>query len=557
MKSKLLLLLLLANFSFYAQTNLVPNGDFENWTPYSQPNEWGRYSNGLLYQDSDAQNGNSSAKVEITSGTFHYFYTDTKFPVETGKTYRVTAYHKLASGSFTSIELRLIDSDIWQTKITGITDNTTSNSQWRKIEFEYVATATRNIGVMIWVTGTTSSQILVDNVSVVDVPQYTQIPDINFENKLISLGIDKDGLNGTISNADIENVIFLDLADSNISNLEGIENFSSLKYLFCERNNLTSIDLSKNIALENVSILENNLTELNVSFNTNLHTLEISQNKISSIDLSQNKKLLRFGCNYNQLTEINLSNNDLTQLNCRGNKLTSLNVTNQPNLDLLECGFNNFNSLDIKTNKKLTELHCDTLELTELNVSENKELLVLNAFGNQLTTLDLSNNTKLTAIYVEFNPLNSLNLQNGNNENFVLASPTSKKNASDIFTSFLNNPNLTCIQVDNIEYSNANWSAIKDPTATYSSTCKSLGTEDLLFYKIVMHPNPTKGEVNIQNVSLEKATVYNALGQLVKSFTLNSANTDHSISLSGLPRGIYYVYLINGDAASAKKVIVE
>ena len=37
MKTKLLLLLLLANFSIYSQTNLVPNGDFEDWSSSSQP----------------------------------------------------------------------------------------------------------------------------------------------------------------------------------------------------------------------------------------------------------------------------------------------------------------------------------------------------------------------------------------------------------------------------------------------------------------------------------------------------------------------------------------
>ncbi|KRB54647.1 hypothetical protein ASD98_16480 [Flavobacterium sp. Root186] len=63
--------------------------------------------------------------------------------------------------------------------------------------------------------------------------------------------------------------------------------------------------------------------------------------------------------------------------------------------------------------------------------------------------------------------------------------------------------------------------------------------------------------MSIKNINLEKANVYNSLGQLVKSFSLNSTDSNHSINLSGLPKGVYYVYLINQDAASAKKVIVE
>jgi hypothetical protein len=170
--------------------------------------------------------------------------------------------------------------------------------------------------------------------------------------------------------------------------------------------------------------------------------------------------------------------------------------------------------------------------------------------------LDLSKNSKLKIVYVTNNPLISLNLQNGNNRNFVVPSPTDKKTAS-LYTSFLGLTTLSCIKVDDPTYSNANWSKIKEPTTTYSATCSTLGIEDSTFNKAVLYPNPTKGEVNINNIALEKATVYNSLGQLVKTFTLNSSNTNNTINLSGLPKGVYYVYLINQDAASAKKVIVE
>jgi hypothetical protein len=195
--------------------------------------------------------------------------------------------------------------------------------------------------------------------------------------------------------------------------------------------------------------------------------------------------------------------------------------------------------------------------LTTLDVSKNILLETLNASSNQLTTLDFSKNTKLRIVYVVNNPLVSLNLRNGNNANFILPPNTGKKSVSGLYTSFLGLKTLGCIQVDNENYSNANWSNIKESTTTYSNTCKTLGVPESALKNVVIHPNPTKGELHIQNVNLEKANVYNVLGQLVKSFTLNSNNTDNTINLSGLPKGVYYVYLINQDAASAKKVIVE
>ena len=52
--------------------------------------------------------------------------------------------------------------------------------------------------------------------------QTTAIPNINFEEALIDLGIDSNGLTGTILNTDALSVTSLDLSSKNISNLTGI-----------------------------------------------------------------------------------------------------------------------------------------------------------------------------------------------------------------------------------------------------------------------------------------------------------------------------------------------
>ena len=147
-------------------------------------------------------------------------------------------------------------------------------------------------------------------------------------------------------------------------------------------------------------------------------------------------------------------------------------------------------------------------------------------------------------------------MKNGNNQNLIVESQTGKKTTNVQGTSFIGLTALGCVKVDNVSYSNTNWSKIKETTTIYSETC-TLGLEDSEFNKAIVYPNPTKGEINILNISLEKATVYNVLGQLVKRFVLDSANTNNTINLSGLPKGVYFVYLINQDAASVKKVIVE
>jgi Leucine-rich repeat (LRR) protein len=514
---------------------------------------------------------------------------------------------------------------------------------------------------------------------------FTLIPDLNFENKLISLGLDSGVPDGKVLTGNIASVENLDINSSSISNLTGIEGFTSLEVLNCGNNQITTLDFSQNTKLKQLECYKNNLTNLNLSANSDLWYLDCFTNQLTTLDLSQNKLLKTVYCYDNLLNTLNVSNlKNLEYLDCPDNQLTNLDVSINTSLKELHCYRNKLKSLDISKNTVLYDLVCYSNELTSLNlkngnntnfivgehttiftknpnltcievddvtysntnwsavkdstasystdcsasfvaipdqnfeqklidlgidtdglngkittsnissitsldlsnsnitdvsgienftslvylnlsdnkltsldVSKNVLLETLNASSNQLTTLDLSQNTKLTIVYVTNNPLVSLNLKNGNNRNFILPTQTAKQSASALYTSFLGLTTLSCIQVDDVAYSNANWSNIKEPNTTYSNTCKNLGVDDSVFAKATIYPNPTNGEVNINNITLEKANVYNELGQLVKTFTLNSGNTNNTINLSGLPKGIYYIYLINGDAASAKKVIVE
>lgn len=616
---------------------------------------------------------------------------------------------------------------------------------------------------------------------------FTLIPDSNFENKLIALGIDSGVPDGKVLTANIALVTYLDVSNSNIADLTGIQDFLSITNLFCGSNQLTNLDVSKNKNLKQLSCGSNQLTNLDISKNIELTYLSCSINKLTNLDVSKNTALTNLFCHTNLLMNLDVSNNpslldlycdnnqlksldismntSLMSLNCPRNQLTNLDVSKNTalntlscysnqltNLDVkintaltkLDCGSNQISTLDVSTNTALTflgcntslltaldvsmntalnlldcrenklsyldvskmttltELYCQSNQLTNLDISKNKALEFLNCsknqlttldvsvntvlvglysnsnqlknlnlkngnnvkFGylnltnnpnlsciqvddvaysnanwsskkdvmanfntdcpdsnpytlipdsnfeqklidlgidtdglngkitatninsittldlsnsnikdltgienftalnildcsnNQLTTLDLSKNTNLQILYVTGNPLVYLDLKNGNNQNLIVAFQTSKKTTNTSGTSFLGITTLGCVKVDNAAYSNANWSKIKETNTVYSETC-TLGLEDSDFNKAIVYPNPTKGVINILNIALEKATVYNSLGQFVKTFTLDSINTNNTINLSDLPKGVYYIYLINQDTASAKKVIVE
>ena len=77
----------------------------------------------------------------------------------------------------------------------------------------------------------------------------------------------------------------------------------------------------------------------------------------------------------------------------------------------------------------------------------------------------MSTNTALTQLYCFHNQLTSLDVRNGNNTNFTNFYST-------------NNPDLTCIFVDDASYSTANWTDI-DPASTFvnnEAECEALNT---------------------------------------------------------------------------------
>lgn len=75
---------------------------------------------------------------------------------------------------------------------------------------------------------------------------------------------------GKISSEEAVSVKKMDCENKGITSLKGIEYFTSLTYLNCRNNKLTSLDVSKNTKLVEFWCDYNNLTSLDVSKNTQL-----------------------------------------------------------------------------------------------------------------------------------------------------------------------------------------------------------------------------------------------------------------------------------------------
>ena len=67
--------------------------------------------------------------------------------------------------------------------------------------------------------------------------QIVNIPDANFKAKLIALGVDTNG-DGNIQNSEATAVINLDVENSLINSLVGIQSFTNLQELTCRSNQI-------------------------------------------------------------------------------------------------------------------------------------------------------------------------------------------------------------------------------------------------------------------------------------------------------------------------------
>ena len=159
-------------------------------------------------------------------------------------------------------------------------------------------------------------------------------------------------------------------------------------------------------------------------------------------------------------------------------------------------------------------------------------------FANQLTTLNLSQNTALLYLDCSSNQLTSLNIKSGNNTSLGWLYSTA-------------NPNLQCIQIDNINAIGSNW--YKDATASYSSNCQSfLATSENAKKNILTFPNPVK---NILQFSMKaNAALYNMMGQKLESYKNVS-----QITMEHFAKGIYLLELSDksGKIIQQTKIVKE
>ncbi|WCO01376.1 T9SS type A sorting domain-containing protein [Psychroserpens ponticola] len=293
--------------------------------------------------------------------------------------------------------------------------------------------------------------------------QIIDIPDPLFKNLLVNGNCAILNNSGTYEDVDTNNDNEIQINEAlavtklrlswqqGFSSVEGIEYFTNLEELiFIDTTNLTSIDLTNNTSLETIKI-ENcpALTSFNINGLVNLDFLSCTINNLTEIDLSTNINLTEVYItdtwvnpdSISTLTNIIINPSNVIETFVLYNSLISdFDFSIMPELQTLDCRYNQFTELDISSNPLLQVVNCSNNMISNLDLSSNPLLETLYCNFNMLTSLDISN-TLIKELQCSFNQLETLNLKNDvYNKEYCFS--------SDCYGWINYNPNLAYICVD-------------------------------------------------------------------------------------------------------------
>lgn len=137
--------------------------------------------------------------------------------------------------------------------------------------------------VMVW------ADVTINNVT---------FPDENFRNWVLEQDFGSDGV---LTDQEIESVTSIDVDGKGITYLVGIEYFTNLQQLRCERNHLKTLSLRKNTQLTLLDCKFNLIEYVDVTQNSLLEILRVSDNRLADIQLPENAPLKRLEMDHNSI----------------------------------------------------------------------------------------------------------------------------------------------------------------------------------------------------------------------------------------------------------------
>ncbi|MDA9070284.1 T9SS type A sorting domain-containing protein [Arenitalea sp.] len=326
------------------------------------------------------------------------------------------------------------------------------------------------------------------------------IPDNNFENYLethnangdiVPLGDATSMGDGVLNNltliSKVEGVINLNVNDSNIANLQGLEAFTNLESLYCQRNQLENLDVSQNLNLSVIECESNLFTSLDVSNNTVLRTLGCALNNLSSLDVSNNLLLEGIWFTDNNIVSLNLDVN------------TALNVYGLSNNPLVYMSIKNGNNANVVY---MEAQNLPTLSCIQVDDANAASYLSAN-FSFVDSSISFSENCG-TVYIPDANFENYLETHNANGDVVSLGDATSmgdgvlnnltlKSKVETVTSLIVNDSNIVSLQgvegFTNLEYLNCNNNPMANLDVSQNANLDELSIDNLLITEIDLSNN--------------------------------------------------------------------
>lgn len=307
--------------------------------------------------------------------------------------------------------------------------------------------------------------------------QIISFPDANFKAKLlqanVALSDDPDlvyldaNSDGELEVSEVANVWQLDVSNSNISNLSGLEYFTALKFLDCSNNSLTSITIAAPIAIASLNASHNLLTSVTVNWDTSDESgLDLSYNNLTSFTIVPGDYYDTINLSHNQLTDLTINNANISYFYVDYNNLSSIQVMGYASV-YFSASFrhNQFSLLDLSLFQFGNECNVYLGYNTIDNVYFNEGIQPGNIYySSDKTFFDLGNYSVITScdpeyqgfVRIEDSPnLQQLILKNGFNHTTITCDEGGNIfENSALLLSIVNCPDLSFICVDEGERPN-------------------------------------------------------------------------------------------------------
>ena len=220
---------------------------------------------------------------------------------------------------------------------------------------------------------------------------------------------------GTITSDDLEAVTTLDLSNTSVESLDGIENFSNLEeLLLVDCRNISTLHISNdNSKLKKLVIMRAVLSSVDVRNCPVLEHLDIFDcPNVVSVDVTQNPLLKFFCSSYTSISSINVNNNELLEvLGVINAQLSTLDLSKNPELLIVNVHGTTLTSVDLSVQTKLEEVYFKNSKLQSLNLAMHRNLKIIEGMGStDLTTITLGEKPFLRSITLYNTAISSIDI---------------------------------------------------------------------------------------------------------------------------------------------------